>query len=147
MCCVLQKSLGWQNQTSFIWQKMSDVLDSVTRWHCAEWWHYTAALRITRSPENPSVIKFCLIRVRPGRAVLSCAGMWRDVSRLCKERWQMTSIHHNPALSPAPGPATNTGIISSYEATADNDALTTRYGDRRIGDTYLTHQLFSFVSL
>ena len=103
---------------------MSDVLDSVTRWRCAEWWHYTAALRITRSPENPSVIKFAWSEY----AVVSCCAelgwMWRDVSRLCKERWQMTSIHHNPALSPAPGPATNTGIINSYEATTDNEALT-----------------------
>ena len=122
--CVPVKSWDWQNQTSFIWQKMSDVLDSVTRWRCAEWWHYTAALRITRSLENPSVIKFAWSEY----AVVSCCAelgwMWRDVSRLCKERWQMTSIHHNPALSPARGPATNTGIINSYEATTDNEALT-----------------------
>ena len=136
--CVYVKSWSWQNQKSFIWQKMSDVLDNVTRWHCAEWWHYTAATR-TRSPENPSVIKFCLIRVRhrTGRAELSRAGMWRDVSRLCKEIWQMTSIHHNPALSPAPAPpptpasSTVTGwpqIMTLWLQTQDTapEILTTR---------------------
>ena len=55
---------------------------------------------------HPGLIS-AVIRVRQCCAAagvmgaMGCVGLWRDVLQLCKEIWQMTSIHHNPALSPA----------------------------------------------
>ena len=38
---VVKSVACWQNPTSLIWQKLSDLGDNVRSWHCAEWWHYS----------------------------------------------------------------------------------------------------------
>ena len=49
----------WQNQTCFIWQKMSDLSDSVMVWHCAEWWHYTDLYNNIYQQLTQSLVVIC----------------------------------------------------------------------------------------
>ena len=104
--CVVVKSLGWQNQTRFIWQKMSDALDSVTRWRCAEWWHYTAAARTTRY--RGILVSSSFAWSEYGMAELCWAGLGCDVMyHACVkkyDRWHQYIITLHSARPPAPPP-------------------------------------------
>ena len=128
--CVLVKSLGWQNQTSFIWQKMSDVLDSVTRWRCAEWWHYTAASRTTRY--RRILVSSSFAWSEYGMAELCWAGLGCDVMyHACVkkyDRWHQYIITLHSAWPPAPPPTPASSTVMSRPQIMRLRHLTLRRG-------------------
>ena len=112
---------------------MSDVSDSVRRWHGAEWWHYTAVLRTLGLGIAMSATLIlawsvqwseygCAV-LRPGWwvlwAVLGCDVMYYSYVKKY-DRWHQYIITLHSAR-----PATHSGIINSYPVTTDNAALTT----------------------